>query len=132
MYRGWGVMAVSFLLGWTLVAGAQGSGAPQPGADREQIRRVQERLQAVGLHPGPLDGTLSPQTVEALRAYQQRQGLPVTGNLDQATRDALMREAGGKAPVDARERPGGSPVDPTPSAPRQAPQGRPATPADGR
>jgi peptidoglycan hydrolase-like protein with peptidoglycan-binding domain len=126
MHRRWGMMAVSALLSWVLIVGAQ------PAADREQIRRIQERLHAVGLHPGPLDGTLSPQTVEALRTFQQQQGLPATGDLDQATRDALLRQTGGESPVDARERPGGSPVDPTMSAPRQVPQERPATPSPGR
>lgn len=58
---------------------------PRPGL----IRQVQERLKAAGCGPGSLDGTLGPRTKEALRCYQIRYRLPVTGELDTATRTAL-------------------------------------------
>jgi|RhiMetdeSRZDD1v2_1073273.scaffolds.fasta_scaffold62208_5 hypothetical protein len=48
---------------------------------RARLRQVQERLQAAGFSPGPLDGWLGLQTRAALRHYQQRKGLPVTGTL---------------------------------------------------
>jgi TPR repeat protein len=54
-----------------------------------RVRRAQERLQAAGFDPGPPDGTLGPKTREALRRYQQTQGLPATGELDAPTLDAL-------------------------------------------
>jgi peptidoglycan hydrolase-like protein with peptidoglycan-binding domain len=123
------MFTMGWVLGWALITGAQVPGPPQQSGDREQLRRVQERLKAVGFDPGPLDGTLSARTVDALRAFQQQHGLPVTGKPDQATRDALLRQAGGEGPADARERPGGSPVDPTvppprPALPEQPPAGR--------
>lgn len=58
-------------------------------AARPRLRQVQERLQAAGFAPGPLDGRLGPQTRAALRHYQQRKGLRVTGTLDPQTLKAL-------------------------------------------
>ena len=58
-------------------------------AARARLRQVQERLQAAGFAPGPLDGRLGPHTRAALRRYQQRQGLRVTGSLDAQTLKAL-------------------------------------------
>lgn len=54
-----------------------------------RVRRAQERLHAAGFDPGPPDGTLGPQTREALRRYQHTKGLPATGELDAPTLDAL-------------------------------------------
>ncbi len=56
---------------------------------RDEARQVQERLRSVGYHPGTADGVPGPQTVAALRQYQTAHGLPVTGLLDEATRQAL-------------------------------------------
>ena len=61
----------------------------QHAAARARLRQVQERLQAAGFAPGPLDGQLGPQTRAALRRYQQRKGLRVTGNPDPQTLKAL-------------------------------------------
>jgi hypothetical protein len=58
-------------------------------AARARLRKVQERLQAAGFSPGPMDGHLGPQTRAALRRYQQRKRLPVTGTLDPQTLKAL-------------------------------------------
>lgn len=56
---------------------------------REEIRQAQERLQQADFTPGPADGIPGAQTTAALRAYQRRQGLPVTGLLDDRTKAAL-------------------------------------------
>ena len=58
-------------------------------AARARLRQVQERLQAAGFAPGPLDGRLGPQTRAALRHYQQRKGLRTTGSPDSQTLKAL-------------------------------------------
>ena len=55
-----------------------------------RIGQAQDRLQAAGFDPGPLDGVLGPRTREALRRYQASQGLPATGALDEATRRVLL------------------------------------------
>jgi len=53
------------------------------------VLQAQERLHTAGFDPGPVDGSLGPQTRAALRRYQATHGLPVTGELDAATRRAL-------------------------------------------
>jgi len=55
-----------------------------------RVGQVQEQLQKAGLNPGPIDGVLGPRTKAALRRYQASQGLPATGVLDEATRQALL------------------------------------------
>lgn len=56
---------------------------------RNLILQVQQRLQTAGFNPGPLDGTLGPQTRDALHRFQNTQGLQAIGELDEATLDAL-------------------------------------------
>jgi hypothetical protein len=84
---------------WLLGASA---GQPPTPAD---IQQAQARLQAMGLDPGPLDGTWGPQTEAALRAYQQQRGLPVSGQLDDATRQVLLATSGGPEAVQAAQTP---------------------------
>jgi peptidoglycan hydrolase-like protein with peptidoglycan-binding domain len=52
---------------------------------KDQIQLAQERLKAEGFDPGPVNGVLNPQTETALRQYQEKQGIPVSGALDEAT-----------------------------------------------
>jgi len=56
---------------------------------RAEVRQAQQRLQREGLDTGPADGLPGAATMEALRAYQQQNGLRVTGHLDNRTRQAL-------------------------------------------
>jgi peptidoglycan hydrolase-like protein with peptidoglycan-binding domain len=49
-------------------------------------------LQAFGFHPGPVDGLFTAQTQAAIRAYQRRYGLSVSGLLDRETREDLVPE----------------------------------------
>ncbi|MGH7365731.1 MAG: peptidoglycan-binding domain-containing protein [Candidatus Rokuibacteriota bacterium] len=63
------------------------------------VTRYQERLQAVqvalkrrGYEAGPADAAMGPLTAEALRAFQRRQGLRVTGRPDPQTVMALGLE----------------------------------------
>jgi peptidoglycan hydrolase-like protein with peptidoglycan-binding domain len=60
---------------------------------REQVRLIQLQLQALGLNPGPADGVYGRQTEAALRQYQARHALPITGWPDEATRRSLEKEA---------------------------------------
>ena len=55
-----------------------------------RIGQAQEQLKAAGFDPGYIDGVLGARTRDALRRYQASQGLPVTGQLDEATRRVLM------------------------------------------
>lgn len=55
---------------------------------------VQGRLLNLGFSPGPIDGEWGPHTAAALRHFQAAQRLPRTGQLDDATRDALVAAHG--------------------------------------
>jgi localization factor PodJL len=56
---------------------------------RAFISTVQSALGNRGFDPGPVDGDLGPNTLDAVRAFQQTKGLPVTGRLNPETMDAL-------------------------------------------
>ena len=47
-------------------------------------------LANLGFSPGPIDGLLGSQTRGACAAFQQRQGLPISAQLDTATRAVLL------------------------------------------
>jgi peptidoglycan hydrolase-like protein with peptidoglycan-binding domain len=59
---------------------------------KDHLKLVQERLRTEGVYAGPLDGELNAQTEAALRAYQQQQGLPFSGAVDEATLKQLQLE----------------------------------------
>ncbi len=54
-------------------------------ASPDRILECQVALARAGLSPGSIDGVMGGQTRAALRAYQRREGLPVTGQLDEPT-----------------------------------------------
>ncbi|HWL94987.1 MAG TPA: L,D-transpeptidase [Phycisphaerae bacterium] len=54
---------------------------------------IQSALDRAGFSPGVIDGMVGPKTVAGLRAFQQANGLPVTGTLDRETRLALGVDA---------------------------------------
>jgi len=56
------------------------------------LKLVQERLKAEGVYAGPVDGEMNAQTEAALRAYQEKQGLPVSGAADETTLKELQLE----------------------------------------
>ena len=60
-----------------------------PASRRDLIRQVQERLHTLGFKSGAIDGTLGPQTRNALRLFQNTKGLRATGELDEKTLEAL-------------------------------------------
>lgn len=67
------------------------SGISQGGQEGSagQIRQVQQKLATMGYNPGNLDGELDAQTMEAIRNFQQAQGIQPTGQLDVQTLSAL-------------------------------------------
>jgi peptidoglycan hydrolase-like protein with peptidoglycan-binding domain len=72
------------------------AGNGPPGAEwhgrlsRDEIKQIQSNLQQDGLYSGNIDGIDGPETHQALRAYQQKNGLRVTGRLDQQTIASLL------------------------------------------
>jgi hypothetical protein len=51
---------------------------------------IQIELYLLGFYQGKLDGSFGPASQKALRDYQADRGLPVTGQVDAATRDKLI------------------------------------------
>ena len=54
------------------------------------IQVAEEHLKALGFDPGRVDGVFTEQMAEAIRQYQRRYGLVVSGLLDSATRQDLI------------------------------------------
>jgi peptidoglycan hydrolase-like protein with peptidoglycan-binding domain len=71
-----------------------GPTAVQPAKDRlltsGDIQVAEVNLREFGFDPGPVDGVFTAQTQAAVRAFQARYGLLVTGLLDRATRRELI------------------------------------------
>jgi peptidoglycan DL-endopeptidase LytF len=70
-------------------SGEGSSTAASSGINRMQIEQMQRELAARGLYAGAIDGMAGPQTMAALRQFQEQQGLSASGSLDDATRRAL-------------------------------------------
>lgn len=49
------------------------------GSKGEAVSRLQEGLQALGYHVGPIDGDFGPETVKAVKAFQTDNGLAADG-----------------------------------------------------
>ncbi|SDE71450.1 peptidoglycan-binding domain-containing protein [Limimaricola pyoseonensis] len=60
-------------------------------------RLVEQRLEAQGLEPGPVDGKFDEATRKALRNYQRDRNLPATGFLNEPTVVRLLADAFGGA-----------------------------------
>jgi len=61
---------------------------------RNEVRQIQQRLQDDSLYRGPIDGINGPETGQALRRFQQNNGLQVTGRLDPQTMASLLGNNG--------------------------------------
>jgi peptidoglycan hydrolase-like protein with peptidoglycan-binding domain len=94
-------VGVILWLPWLLLTACAASQteAPTAGPGRAAFDRIltpgdiqvaESHLQAFGYDPGPVDGLLTAQTQAALRAFQRRYGLTVTGLLDRETRRELV------------------------------------------
>ena len=59
---------------------------------KDNVKLIQERLKAEKVYAGPVDGELNAQTEAALRQYQEKQGLPISGAADEATLKELQIE----------------------------------------
>ena len=58
----------------------------------EMVRLVQEELKSAGMDPGEADGIFGRDTETALKDFQERQGLPVSGKITGQTWSSLMHE----------------------------------------
>jgi len=84
------------MFGLTACAASRATGPMglRPAYDRilaaGEIQVTEAHLRDFGYDPGPVDGVYTAETQAAVRAYQRRYGLPVSGLLDQATRQELL------------------------------------------
>ena len=78
---------------------------PNTALVRQRIARLQAQLASMGYDLGPADGVLGPRTRSAIRAFQAREGLPVTGTISERLEAALQsatRAFASKAPPTPR------------------------------
>ena len=80
------IIIVAGLLICTLAL-ANSATAKSPG----NIFEVQKKLLMLGYSPGPADGMMGHRTEEAIRRFQQDNGLPPTGRVDRHTEEIIMR-----------------------------------------
>lgn len=74
--------------------GVDGGAAPSQtyvGGTKMNVRSAQQALNQMGYNAGTADGKMGQRTVNALKAFQRDNGLPVTGRLDNATAAALSQ-----------------------------------------
>ena len=67
--------------------------APAPRPLDEEVMRLQIMLDRANISPGCIDGRFGNQSHVALRAWQKREGLPPTGEMDEAVRARLAGQA---------------------------------------
>ena len=60
----------------------------------EALRRIQQSLRDQGFYYGAIDGSPGDETTQAVRRYQIRNGLSVTGQLDDETRRTIEKTGG--------------------------------------
>ena len=59
-----------------------------------QVKQAQQQLKAAGLYKGAADGKMGSDTQQAIEQFQQKNGLPATGTLDEQTMAALQGNTG--------------------------------------
>ena len=67
--------------------------SPADAAERQKVQSAQVLLHILGLYDGTTNGTLGPATRKALTTYQEKVGLPGSGEPDQRTLFALAHPA---------------------------------------
>jgi peptidoglycan hydrolase-like protein with peptidoglycan-binding domain len=80
--------STNHLMTWAMAACLAAFAAPSLFAD-EVLRHIQQSLRDQGFYYGSIDGTPGDETTQAIKRYQIRNGLPVTGQLDDQTRKSI-------------------------------------------
>lgn len=83
----------SIALGLTLAAAVGGAAASDQIAKQPKAltpQEIERSLADLGLDPGQVDGVFDAKTEQALRAFQKKAGVAVTGKIDDATMAELI------------------------------------------
>jgi hypothetical protein len=64
------------------------------GTDKEELKETQSRLKALGFYESAVDGLTGPSTKSAIKTFQHKNGIEVTGIADKATRLKLAQPEG--------------------------------------
>jgi peptidoglycan hydrolase-like protein with peptidoglycan-binding domain len=75
-----------------------------PGMKGADVKALQERLSSLKYYPGTIDGEFGGNTQAALWAFQEINGIKVTGVVDAATKNALVHPKTYKSPAYAGKR----------------------------
>jgi peptidoglycan hydrolase-like protein with peptidoglycan-binding domain len=73
-----------------------GTSQGTPELSKNDMQKVKEALRAKGYQVGKIDGTADDDTRKAIRSFQQDNGMPITGMVDQRTADRLRVRLSGK------------------------------------
>lgn len=68
-----------------------------PSSQKMTVQQIQQRLSEIGYQPGPADGKMGKNTVEALKKFQQDNNLVKTGQADNETVVKLLQKSEAKA-----------------------------------
>jgi peptidoglycan hydrolase-like protein with peptidoglycan-binding domain len=112
----------------------QQPGGAQQGMSQEMVKQAQQALKDKGHDAGPVDGMWGPQTQQAVREFQQKEGIQATGRLDQKTLSALGMQEGTSAAGGSRagqDKAGASSGGSSP-APGPAQGGSPSSPSGAK
>lgn len=66
-----------------------GQQAPASKVSQADMMKVEQALKAKGYDPGPVDGKADKETQAAIRAFQEKNNLTATGDMDKPTAEAL-------------------------------------------
>jgi len=112
---------------------AGGPGAIQALLPVADVKNAQQKLKTLGLYQGDVDGIAGPDTRRAVSQFQQQRNLPESGELDQATMEALRgsgeNQQQGSAPS---AQPQGSAPSGAPGGPPDVVHGPPGATPPGR
>ena len=113
-----GFLRLAVLVGLMGVAGTR-----QAWAD-EALRHVQQSLRDQGFYYGPIDGSPGDETTQALRRYQIRNGLAVTGQLNDETRRSIEKTGSSSHASSGNTRSQGNDADSSTPPPLSTPSRR--------
>ena len=88
----YGIVALGLLIAASTATPSIAEGGPSVSSVLA-MRQAQSELKREGLYDGMVDGIAGPKTRHGIIDFQQREGLPETARLNEATRDRIAINA---------------------------------------